>query len=225
MAEDTAVKPEGTGEQTPPASETPEVKAFDARTDLDKMDEPTRRYVEKLRAENAQRRTEAQQARALVDKLEQEKKRAVEDKLKEQGEYKKLYEDKDREASTKIEKLQSTMKMQAVQIALQSAGAQDPDFAKMVDLGSVSIGEDGEVRGVREAVDSMKANKPHLFTAAAPAPAAAAAAAPAPASTSAAGGAPGSGSGSGSEPKNVVNMSKADYLKQLSALKNDLRRR
>jgi len=218
---------EGTAASTQTVAEEQAGKPFDARTDLEKLTPETRAYIERLRSESAERRREAQQYKTLNEKLESEKRNAHEAKLKEQGEYKTLLETKEKEFSEKINKLQDKFKMQEVKIALQQEGAIDPDVAKLADLGSVIIGDDGEVRGVEDAVKALKSSKPHLFTKAAPAPAAdttTTTTTTQATSTSAGGQAPGAGSTPGQQTKRVTDMSKDDYLKSLQALKQGLRR-
>jgi hypothetical protein len=44
-----------------------------------------------------------------------------------------------------------------------AAGLQDPDLLPLIDRAAVKIGDDGELVGIKEAIDAFKAKKPEYF--------------------------------------------------------------
>lgn len=103
-----------------------------------------------------------QERAKLADKLEKEKQEAEEAKLKEEGKLKELLEKRESE----LEELQKQLTGQKVDMAIQAeatkAGVADVDAAlKLVDRSGITA-EEGEVKGVAEAIKSLTENRPYL---------------------------------------------------------------
>jgi len=125
--------------------------------DLSKVFEDERLYKHKR---FDQLRNEAKKAK----EYEEEKKKADEERLKAQGEFQKLAEQKDQELQqlreqTKTERLNSRILTEAM-----GAGAVDPDAVlALVDKSKITYGEDGQISGVKEAVEALLAQKQYLL--------------------------------------------------------------
>lgn len=104
-----------------------------------------RTYVEKLRAENKDRRL---QAKEYQEKAEEAERRAE-------------------EALRKTQQLQSAYESKIIRAELKEAaikaGLIDMDAFKMVDTSSIKLNKQGEVIGVNETIETLKKNKPYLF--------------------------------------------------------------
>lgn len=166
---------------------------------LDQLPEERKEYVKKLRSEAAYRRKTATEAESKLSELQAKIDQAEQDKLKEQGEFKKLYEGEQQ----KLAALHKQLLRQEIKVQAQKEGLIDLDLAELISGESVKINEAGQVAGAETAVSAFKALKPHLFQAPA-------SAAPAPRSTSAGNEPPVRAPG---ENKRVTDLSPEEYKK------------
>lgn len=108
-------------------------------------------------------RKQLREAREALDKIEKEKKEAEEKDLAEKGKYKEIAEAKQREIDDLKTKVEGSQKYNAfAEKALKEGVVSAGDAFKLADLSDVKI-EDGEVKGVDEAIAKLKENKPFLF--------------------------------------------------------------
>ncbi len=97
---------------------------------------------------------------AKATELEKAAKEAEEAKLKEQGEWQKLAESKDQELST----LQGAVINAEIRAQAAALGAVNPNIvANALDLSGIEVGKDGNLTGVKEAIESLKESDPYLF--------------------------------------------------------------
>lgn len=97
-----------------------------------------------------------------LDKIASDKKTADEKALAEQGKWQDIATAKDAELKSLNEQVQSAKMTNAVLTAAAVAGAIDPDeVVALLDKSKVTI-VDGKVTGVKEAVEALLKQKPHL---------------------------------------------------------------
>lgn len=99
-----------------------------------------------------------------ADKLKKEKQEAAEKKLEEEGEYKKLAEERQAE----IERLKSETQTAQVNTQLTAelikAGCIDVNAAlKLITRDGIKVGDDGTIEGVEASVTSLKTASSYLF--------------------------------------------------------------
>jgi hypothetical protein len=109
----------------------------------------SREYVHELREENKSWRTKHQESEA-----------AKADALKQVEASTQVAADKIKEANTAADQrvIRAELKAAAVK-----AGMTDMDFLKIADISKVKLGDDGEVIGADELMESLKKSKPHWF--------------------------------------------------------------
>ncbi len=100
----------------------------------------------------------------LADKLKSDQEAAEKKRLEEAGEHQKLAEQYKGEADTFKTQLETERKTNALINAAMKIGAHDPAVvAKLVDAGSITIGDDGTVSGVDEAIKALQQSNAYLF--------------------------------------------------------------
>jgi hypothetical protein len=129
-------------------------------------------YVDRLRSENAATVQRAKEAQAKLDEIETARKKLEADALAEQGNFKKLHEETQRELAKEKAKNENMVKEQqkktiAAEVISQAktAGLRDEAIAKLdalVDSSKFAIAEDGNVTGVKEAIEALIAEMPFL---------------------------------------------------------------
>lgn len=147
----------------------------DAEPGRDPIDEgaPTVVPIEELRKV----RHEAADWRTKYREMERKMAAFEEVKMEEQQQYKELAERRaaelaeERKARETLEaNLKQTALKNAVALEAARAGVVDPDDAfHLADLSNVEVGQDGTVKGVKEAIDALVAAKPYLTSKQAPA--------------------------------------------------------
>jgi hypothetical protein len=96
--------------------------------------------------------------------LEKQQEESEKKKLKEQAKWQELAEKTEAEKAQLEQKYQSTLIDNKIQVLSAQLGAVDTEaVAKLIDRGTISIDENGNVTGVDEAIKSLQEAKPYLF--------------------------------------------------------------
>lgn len=147
----------------PPAPPTAPAGGGAADDDFSKLPKSTQDYISRLRGESQAAREGRVKAEGERDRLAAEKRTADEKASAEKGEFKMLYEQTkaDLESERKIRK--ETTLSSAIREAAAAAGILDPDLTSLIKREGIVVTDSGQVVGAREAVDALKAEKPHFF--------------------------------------------------------------
>lgn len=99
-----------------------------------------------------------------ADDLERQAQEAAEAAAKEQGKFEDLYKQANERASTLEGQLKQTRIENAVTIEAAKLGVVDPNAAvKLLDQSGITVGDDGTISGVAEAVKALQQSSPYLF--------------------------------------------------------------
>jgi hypothetical protein len=99
-----------------------------------------------------------------ADELEQAAKDAAEAAAKEQGKFEELYKTANERATTLEGQLKQTRIENAVTLEAAKLGVVDPVAAvKLLDQSNITVGDDGTISGVAEAVKALQTASPYLF--------------------------------------------------------------
>jgi hypothetical protein len=119
--------------------------------------------VKEIKSDMMRYKEERNSLRAKLETLEKGKEEEEKKKLEQQAEFQKLYEAEKAEKERILESAKQEKIRNAIMFEVQKAGAINPNDANFTHLEGVSIGEDGAVIGVSEAIEKVKAEKPYLF--------------------------------------------------------------
>lgn len=134
--------------------------ADDQIANIMKDPEAIKALLEAKRAANA----EAKELRLKQEALDKAKKETDEKALAEQGKFKELAEQKEREKATLKDSFTKRLIDTHLKIEAQSAGALDEDAViALAGRADIKVGDDFEVVGAKEAVAALKKAKPQLF--------------------------------------------------------------
>lgn len=137
----------------------------------DELLELIKRDPERAAKEIKELRIEAADKRAKLKKHEDDAKAANDAKLAEQGDFKKLFEEREQEVKDLKKARQDDSIRTAVILSAAKAGVADPEDAyKLADLSAVKV-EGSGVTGVAEAIAALIAAKPYLVKLTSSAPA------------------------------------------------------
>lgn len=122
--------------------------------------------VKEIKSDMMRYKDERNQLRSQLEEYKKKEQEVEVKRLEEEKKYKELFEaeKKAREElvnSLKVEKIRNAINGEAVKV-----GAINPNDANFLHLEGVSIGEDGNVTGVTEAIEKIKTEKPYLFASA-----------------------------------------------------------
>lgn len=96
-----------------------------------------------------------------ADTLEKEKKAAETKALEEQGKWEEVAKSKDEQLTT----MQKAVVTSEIKTVAATLGAVNPSIvANAIDRAEVTVGEDGSITGVSEAVEALKVSDPYLFS-------------------------------------------------------------
>lgn len=99
-----------------------------------------------------------------ADELEKQAQEAAEAAAKEQGKFEDLYKTANERATTLEAQLKQTRIENAVTLEAAKLGVVDPAAAvKLLDQSGISVGEDGAISGVAEALKALQEASPYLF--------------------------------------------------------------
>lgn len=113
-----------------------------------------------------ERLAELRDKSSKYDKVESEKTEAEKKALEEQGKFKELNEKVSSENATLKEQIKALTTNQQLTTKLAPLGVVDLDAAlKLVDRSKITIGDDGTITGIDEAIESLKTEKAYLFNA------------------------------------------------------------
>jgi hypothetical protein len=150
------------GEENPAGTPTPVVKAEIGAEEKHEPTIPYERFAE-VNQQKAAAEKRAADAQAQLDKIAQDKKTADEKALAEQGKWKDLADAKDKDIAVMKQQLQNATITNAIVMAAQAAGAVDPAaVVALLDKSKLTVGADGIVVGVKEAVQSLLKEKTYL---------------------------------------------------------------
>jgi len=119
--------------------------------------------VKEIKADMMRYKEERNSLRARLEALEKGKEEEQKKKLEEKAEYQKLYEAEKAEKEKILADARQEKISNAIRLEVTKAGAINPLDANFTHLEGVSIGDDGSVIGVVEAIEKVKAEKPYLF--------------------------------------------------------------
>jgi hypothetical protein len=108
-----------------------------------------RDYVDRLKSEAKEHRLKAKEAEEKVSKLEKEK------------------QDLTNQSVERIEKLTTAFEQRLINaemvVLAQKEGLKSIDYFKLCDLSNIKVGENGEITGLKEALEDLKKRDPDLF--------------------------------------------------------------
>jgi hypothetical protein len=107
--------------------------------------------------------TELKRLREEAKLRDEQKKKEDEDRLKKQGEFEKLAQQKEEEAKTWQTRYQESLLNAELRDQARALGAVDPAIVlQLIDKTGLEIGDDGTVKGAKEAVEKLLTEKPFL---------------------------------------------------------------
>ena len=102
-------------------------------------------------------------ARSTASARLKEKEASVKAALKEQGEYKKLYEKTLAESQEKDSKIKQGVINNKISLLAAQKGIRKAEYLKMFDISNLEVNDDLEVPGLEESFDKFFKNNPDLF--------------------------------------------------------------
>jgi hypothetical protein len=134
-------------------------------TELMKDPEKLAAYFDHQTEAKRKANEEAKASRLKLEEYEKADRARQEAALQEQGKFKELAEKHKAEAEQAKANLAATLIDFRVEIEAIQAGAIDAeDVKRLIDRSAVKLAADGKsIEGAKEAVDALKASKPHLF--------------------------------------------------------------
>lgn len=160
---ETDAKDQGTPPPTPPA---PSDEGDGDEDNKPKLSPEQQKAFDKLLGKNGKLKSELDSAKTREDALKAElaaikaeKDAAEADKLKQQGEFKTLYE----KEAQKTEAVKSRLVEAEIKRLAQLEGIIDSDLVALISKDQVKVGDDFTINGAAAAVKAFKAEKPTLF--------------------------------------------------------------
>lgn len=154
----------------PPATEPPKpdngAPAAPAATDFDPTKVPDDQFAKVFddpRAFNHPRFKELAEQAKKGREAEAAAAKAAEDKMKEDGKFKELLEQKDKELADLRTSLETSAVNNSITAKLASAGVVDAEAALLLINREGITNNDGKVEGVDAAIEALKTAKPYLF--------------------------------------------------------------
>lgn len=107
---------------------------------------------------------EAKAYRLELEKLKKEQEEAKKKALKDEGKFKELAEKEKKEKEDLEKKVKEMMIDNALRAEAVTQKIIDPDGVKLADKSKVTIGDDYNVEGAKEAIEALKESKAYLFS-------------------------------------------------------------
>lgn len=154
----TDVTPGATDPKQTPGSG--EAKPFDTST---LTDEQLQKVLEDGRLWKTPRLTELREKAKKADDFEKNREKMEQEELKKKGEFEKLYQTAEERAKAAETKYQTAMIDNAIMNEAARLGISDLEAAKLlIDRKAITVGENGEVLGIAEAVKNLATQRAYL---------------------------------------------------------------
>lgn len=163
-----------TKEETKDAEKQADKNSADDKSNDKKEDKSAEKYagmssedlIAELKAakyEAGKYRNEKNELKAKTEAYEKEKSDAEAAKMKEQGEWQKLAEQREKELTEFKSKANQRAISSEIKNAAIAAGVTDAVTAKLISIDKITVNDDGEVVGAAEAVKAFQKEHPDLF--------------------------------------------------------------